>query len=153
MHYKPKNTARGLVMHDGKLLLMERWRDNLHYFSIPGGGIEPGETPEQAVVRELAEETSCQVRLGRKVYMVKDGAYQHHFFLCEYLSGEPRLSSDAPEVMQDNPNNRFQPGWIDNTRLADIHMNVWEMVKPQLMRDLANGFSETVVEIIAPDPA
>ncbi|MCC5855745.1 MAG: NUDIX domain-containing protein [Idiomarina sp.] len=50
--------ARGIVRREDKLLLLytERYDD----FSFPGGGVDPGEAPEVALVRELTEETGAQ---------------------------------------------------------------------------------------------
>lgn len=45
---------------DGRILLQEK--SSGEGWSLPAGGIEPGETPEQAIVREVLEETRLQVR-------------------------------------------------------------------------------------------
>lgn len=55
-----KNRSVAIVVRDGKIL-MERLcypdaNNGKEFFSIPGGGIEDGETPEEAVIRELKEE-------------------------------------------------------------------------------------------------
>jgi len=60
MHYKGR--AQCLVIRDGKILMVKHcFEDDAHY-TTPGGGIEPGETPEQAALRELQEE--CNVTGG-----------------------------------------------------------------------------------------
>lgn len=140
----PRHTARGIVIKDDKLLLMERWRAGRHYFSVPGGGIEPGETPEQTVVRELFEETGCQIDIERLLYTLKfsDGT-EHSIFLCSYISGEPHLPADSPEALLNDPDNRFKPGWVPLTDLAQTDFLIWQDVKVQLLHDLEHGFSET----------
>jgi len=56
--YGLRDRATAVVRRDGHLLLV---RDRgFRHFSLPGGGVHHGETPEEAVVRELAEETSLQ---------------------------------------------------------------------------------------------
>ena len=55
-----KNRSVAIVIRNGKIL-MERlcYKDannGKEFFSVPGGGIEEGETPEQAAIRELKEE-------------------------------------------------------------------------------------------------
>jgi 8-oxo-dGTP diphosphatase len=144
----PRHTARAIVILDGQLLLMERWRQGKHYFSVPGGGIEPGETAKQTVVRELLEETGCVIRPVRQLYLVRfaDGT-EHTIFLAEYVSGTPHLPPDAPEAIQADPGNRFRPDWVPLDQLADTPFLVWEVIKQQLVRDLEHGFSDSVVTL------
>jgi ADP-ribose pyrophosphatase YjhB (NUDIX family) len=64
----------GAVVTDerGRLLMIQRGHDpGAGLWSIPGGRIEPGETDEQALVRELLEETNLQVKVGRLVGSVR----------------------------------------------------------------------------------
>ena len=85
----------GAVIHDpaGRLLLIRRGHDpHRGLWSLPGGRIEAGESPEQAVVREVREETGLEVVPGRPVagddasdVMFADAA------ALERLSCTPRL--------------------------------------------------------------
>jgi ADP-ribose pyrophosphatase YjhB (NUDIX family) len=64
----------GAIVHDpaGRLLLIQRGHaPNAGRWSVPGGRIEPGETPEQAVEREVLEETGLHVRAGAVVGRVR----------------------------------------------------------------------------------
>jgi ADP-ribose pyrophosphatase YjhB (NUDIX family) len=55
-----------VVGDDGRLLLIKRGHEpGAGLWSLPGGRVEPGETDEQAVIREVAEETGLAVRPGR----------------------------------------------------------------------------------------
>ena len=54
-------TVAAVVENDGKYLLVEEYAMGRRVFSQPGGHIEAGESPEQAVVRETLEETGCTV--------------------------------------------------------------------------------------------
>ncbi len=134
-----KNSARGIVVHNDKLLLMERWRSGLHYFSIPGGGIEPGETPQQTAAREIAEETSLQVKVKQQVLEMRDGEFSHKIYLCEYVSGEPHLPDDAPEAGY-GPKNRFKPGWVPLEQLPKLPFIYWQPLQQPLIDGLADGF-------------
>jgi 8-oxo-dGTP pyrophosphatase MutT (NUDIX family) len=83
---------------NGEILLL-KWRDpvDAHVFwEPPGGGIEPGEEPHQAAVRELYEETGYTTDLAAESIMVERDyvfAGRHHqhaerFFLTT-VAGEP----------------------------------------------------------------
>ena len=59
--YPTDLTVAAVVEHDGKYLLVEEHAMGRRVFTQPGGHIETGETPEQAVIRETLEETGCTV--------------------------------------------------------------------------------------------
>ncbi|MBS0647660.1 MAG: NUDIX domain-containing protein [Verrucomicrobia bacterium] len=54
-----------ILFEDSKILLIKR-RD-IPVWVLPGGGIDPGENPEQAACREMEEETGCKVEIIRKI--------------------------------------------------------------------------------------
>ena len=102
-----------VVLLDGRVLLVRRGNEPLHgRWVIPGGTVELGETLEEALVREVEEETGLVVR-PREVLLVFDriqrdqGRVQYHYviidYLCEYVSGTPRAGSDAEAVAVVSP--------------------------------------------------
>ena len=84
------------------LLVLER-----ELWSYPGGRLEPGETPEQAVVRETREEASVEIDVQRLVCTREwpDG-FVLHVFAATISSGEPHAPPGVIEV-----------GWFDPTQL------------------------------------
>lgn len=64
-------TVKGIVIYQNQVLILKRQkpsRDGLGYWELPGGGLEYGETPHQALIRELKEETSLDIKIIKAVY-------------------------------------------------------------------------------------
>lgn len=59
--------AYAVVEKQGKLLLTHWRRGHLHGWTLPGGGIDPGEDPRDAVVREVLEETGLEAKVGKLI--------------------------------------------------------------------------------------
>ena len=90
------DVTAGLVFRDGKLLITQRKPDS-HLgglWEFPGGKIEPGETFEDALVRELDEELGIEVEVGN---LIEDITHDYpeksvhlKFFKCRWLKNEPQ---------------------------------------------------------------
>jgi 8-oxo-dGTP diphosphatase len=140
----PRTTSRGIIVFNNKILLMERWRDGLHYFSIPGGGVEGDELHEEAVIREIKEETSIIVIPKRLLYKMHDSVGNKHLvYLCNYVEGKARLSKNSEEAKL-GPNNRFKPVWVPINLVENLPFLYWEPIQELLVEDLAKGFSKKV---------
>ena len=64
-------TVKGICVYNGKTLIMKRVRpstDGLGYWELPGGGLEYGETPHEALKRELREETGLKIKIIKPIY-------------------------------------------------------------------------------------
>ncbi|MBB6373620.1 mutator protein MutT [Pseudonocardia eucalypti] len=108
----------GAVVHDrhGRLLLIRRAQEpGLGLWSLPGGRVEPGETDEQAVIREVHEETGLRVRAGRLLGRVErpagnGGVFVIADYFCEVVGPEePRGASDASDAR-----------WVDAVNYAAL---------------------------------
>ena len=62
-----------VLIEDDKVALIERYRDGKHYFVFPGGGADGDETPKQAAIREMDEETGLRVTVKRKLAEIHFG--------------------------------------------------------------------------------
>ncbi|HKH45613.1 MAG TPA: NUDIX hydrolase [Thermoanaerobaculia bacterium] len=98
-----QHSAGGLIVRSSQILLIstqegKRWQ-------LPKGHIEAGETPEEAALREVREETGVTGRIvaplpGIEYWFFNRGARIHKqvdYFLLEYVSGDP-ADFDANEV-------------------------------------------------------
>ena len=87
--------AAAVVERGGRVMLCQRLPDahNPLKWEFPGGKLEPGESPEAALRRELREELSIDVRVGR----IADAVYHRYpdrdvlvlFYGCAIRAGEP----------------------------------------------------------------
>jgi ADP-ribose pyrophosphatase YjhB (NUDIX family) len=59
----------GVVVEDGRILLLNQDTDTGRPWSLPGGKLEAGETLAQALVREMREETGLDIEPGRLLYV------------------------------------------------------------------------------------
>lgn len=108
-----RTRATAVVIKEGKILIIHRYNNGDEYWVLPGGGVEEGEDVESAVLRELSEETSVQAIVKRNLFEFLDAKGDHHvLFLCEYVSGEPKLHKDSNEATINNPNQSYTPQWV-----------------------------------------
>jgi A/G-specific adenine glycosylase len=107
--------AVGVIWKKGRLLIARRRENQMlgGLWEFPGGKLQKGETPEQAVTREIKEETGLVVRVGA-AYATVNHAYSHFkitltAFRCEWVSGRahPKASEElkwiAPGELSDYP--------------------------------------------------
>jgi 8-oxo-dGTP diphosphatase len=99
----------GVLVHEGRVLLIRRGKQPLlGRWVVPGGTVELGEPLQEALVREMKEETDLAVRplevltVFDRIERETGGEVTYHYvivdYLCEYVSGTPRAGSDALEV-------------------------------------------------------
>jgi 8-oxo-dGTP diphosphatase len=106
---KPVVGVGAVILHKGKILLEKRKNaPGKGKWSVPGGLVELGESPEQAVVREVKEETGLKVEEPRLIDVVNNvsldekGKTKYHYVIVDYLvkvrHGVPKAASDADEL-------------------------------------------------------
>jgi len=90
-----------VVVRDGLVLCARRGPggDLAWTWEFPGGKVEPGESPRDALRREIQEELGCQVAVGgqveRTTYAYERATVVLTTFWCELVSGEPSLTEHA----------------------------------------------------------
>ncbi len=137
-----RKAVRAVVVKDDALLVMHRNKFGEEYYTLIGGGIDVGETPEQALMREVHEETSLSLSNSRLVYVEKAGdPYGDQFiYLCNYASGAVALPAESTEArIHALGANLYEPVWLPIKKLADVSF-VSEALKGALIKALAQGF-------------
>lgn len=102
---------------DDRLLLVKRGHPpQMGRWTVPGGKVEPGETLEAAVVREILEETGLHVDVVARAWVVDipgddDVVFEVHDFVARVRSGMLRAGDDAADA-----------GWFDVTRMGELEL-------------------------------
>ena len=97
-----RNRSVVFVVRNGKILMEKLFYDGRSFFSIPGGGIEPGETPEQAAIRELKEECGLDGTIIRKLAEIYNNGRTEHVFEVSVPEDQNAITGYDPEEPMDN---------------------------------------------------
>lgn len=121
-----KPRARVLLVHDNHALVVKNWL-GAGGWALPGGGIEPNESPEQAAIREIQEELGFAIEpgalkpLGIHVAIERGGLKsKYHLFIVELLE-RPDLVIKTDEIVGHK--------WVAITELINAPKGVGNTVK------------------------
>jgi 8-oxo-dGTP diphosphatase len=106
---RPFLAVSAAIFRDGRVLIVRRAQPPAHgLYTLPGGGVELGETLEQAVIREAREETGLDIEpvflAGYRQVITHDaaGGIERHFvilpFAARWLTGEVALNEELAEA-------------------------------------------------------
>jgi len=112
-----RNRSGIILIEKDKLALIERHRAEKHYFAFPGGGIDAGETPEQAAIREAEEELGIKVEIKQKIAEIFFNENIQYYFLAKRLSGEFGTGTGDEYGVYNPIHGTYLPTWLP---LADV---------------------------------
>jgi 8-oxo-dGTP diphosphatase len=133
--------SRAIILKDNKILLIHRIKNSRVYFVPPGGHIEPNESEEECLIREIKEETNLDAQIDKKLWSIKstlDNSLQH-FFLVTKFSGNLKLN--GPEKERNNKNNEYILEWHDIDKLSDLDL------VPNPLKEKLLPFLQTIKKI------
>ena len=104
--YTALEIITGVLVHHGRVFIQKRLDSGVWagFWEFPGGRLEPGESPEQGVVREFYEETEFPVRVSRHLGLVRHAYTRYrivmHCFVCELPIGSANQQKNSmpPEM-------------------------------------------------------
>lgn len=115
--------AYGIVIKDKKVLLLKQYNG----YDLPGGGIDLGETPAEAVIREVKEESGLTVASPRLIDVQSSFFKRSYaegncvesisiYYVCEYVSGE------ISNAGHDEHEQQYAEGcvWVPLDKLKDM---------------------------------
>ncbi len=143
-----RKAVRAIIIRDDKLLVMHRNKFGKEYDTLPGGGVEVSESLNEALIREVAEETTIDISAPRLVFIdhAGDPYGDQYVFVCSYVSGEPRLRVDSGEQkIHDMGKNLYVPEWINLSELPGRPF-VSDSLKKHLLEALKHGWPDGVTE-------
>ena len=119
----PRVAVGGVVIKEDRVLLVRRGKaPSEGEWAIPGGSVELGETLQEAVRREILEETGISIRVGEPIHIFDDvrrdeaGHIRFHYvildFSGEFLSGELRAADDAKDAR-----------WVSPAEFSQLNIN------------------------------
>lgn len=124
--------VRGLIFHDGRLLLVNAWPGGQSdLLCAPGGGVEPHQSLPDNLAREVHEETGLTVAVGGAVLVNEFHAPENAFhqvdvyFRCTIVAGDPHGAWTDPEGIV------TERHWVTRDEMARLR------VKPDSLAEVA----------------
>jgi ADP-ribose pyrophosphatase YjhB (NUDIX family) len=145
-----RQAARAIIIENDKFLVMHRSKQGSEYFTLVGGRVNEGENLEQALVREVREETGLVVTEARLVFYEKhpDPYNEQYIYLCQVAPHTNIAIQEASEEAQLNrtATNVHQPLWVNVSAFEKLAFRT-----PQLQNAIAaalrKGFPSQPVQL------
>lgn len=135
---RPRIRVAAIIVRGGAILLAQHRKDGKTYYVLPGGGVDFGETIEEALVRELKEEADLAIRIGRFVMMndsIPPDKHRHIvnlYFTAEIFDGKIQVGTGDKRLvgMEFVPVSQL-PG-----------LTLYPDIRDELVRGLTSDFSD-----------
>lgn len=122
--------VRAVIIKDRRVLVLERHKDDDHFWCFPGGGVEKDESEQEALKRECLEEINVKIKVGRKIYHQDFKESPINFYLAEIVDGKVG-KGNGPEYQENNNYiGTHQPVWLPIKDLQKYDL------RPNTLRDM-----------------
>ena len=127
MPSKIVEVVAAIIFRDGELFATQRgygeWKD---WWEFPGGKMEPGETPEEALVREIREELSTEISVDEFLCTVEHDYPQFHLTMHCYLCS---LLTEALHLNEHEAARWLTTNELDSVKWLPADLDVVEKIK------------------------
>lgn len=142
--------ARAIIIEDERLLVMRRNKQGSQYFTLVGGRVNEGESLEQALIRELREETGLDVISSRPVYIERhiEPYNEQYIYLCEVAPHEQVAIQEYSEEGQMNKMdiNTHKPEWASKSAFEKLPFRTPQL-QIEIIKALKKGFPKAPIDI------
>lgn len=142
--------ARAIIIEDGKILVMHRDKQGSKYFTLVGGRVNDNETTEQALVREVMEETGLNVTSARLVFMESHPApyNDQYIYLCEIAPHSNIAIQDYSEEAHMNrmQANLHEPQWCTVQAFPNLQFRTPQL-HAAINQAVKKGFPKEPIQI------
>lgn len=140
-----------VLIEDDKVSLIERFRNGSHYYVFPGGGVDEGETPREAAIREMDEETGLRVTVKRKLAEIHFGLSYQIYYLVERVGGEygTGTGEEYTDIYSEGSvHGTYAPVWMSLDELSE-HENVYPAdVAKLVLKSVDAGWPDEPVVVL-----
>ena len=133
--------ARAIIVVGDKTLVMHRNKYGSQYFTLVGGQVSESETTEQALVREVKEETGLDITSAQLVFIEKHKApyNEQYIYLCQIGPAEQAAIQEGSEeeILNRYQMNIHKLQWVQTYAFDSLPFRT-----PQLHAAIVKGFKE-----------
>jgi len=142
--------ARAIIIENNQILVMQRDKNGLQYFTLVGGGVKEGEALEDAVKREVKEETGLDITSTRLVYIEElPEPYQEQYtYICEVAPhGDVKIQDTSEEAYMNKIGlNMHTPAWINLKVFEKIQFRSIQL-QDAIIKAIKTGFPSEPTKI------
>jgi 8-oxo-dGTP pyrophosphatase MutT (NUDIX family) len=123
------NNSRVILLQDEHVALIWCEEDGETFYCFPGGRLEPGETWEEAAVREAREELGVETRLERLVatlHLANLADGEGRYYLATAVGGVFG-TGDGPEYVPGLYSGVYVPRWVALSALSALDVRPWQI--------------------------